>query len=231
MDLKPLKSFETPSYPSGSENMEKNEGFLNNFVPKRWLKPAIMTGAALLLSFCQPVLPANTISTASGVCFASETGGSQPFWNFASNLIAANDSTPQPEFGRTAGKPAMISTLTESEAQQIVSDEFRINKVKFERQNYNIGKKDTPMILDGYTPRQQLGYKIISSQDWSEIAIWSGDKNKCFSSSEEAAQFLEKKLLEKRIRCACIYIPDFVSKQKARDSLKSQVKEKSKTMR
>ncbi len=229
MNLNPLKKYDAPEYPAG---MDKKTGFLNSFIPQRWLRPAVMAGAAIMLFAASPGIPAFDTGSVSGICFAAKNNNSgQSVWNFGKSLIAANDNTPHPEFGRTAGKPVMISTLTEAEAKKIVDEELAKVKVSFEKKNFNIGTKEAPLVLDGYSPSQKKGYKVISRSVRCEIITWSGDKSKSFNTCQEMAVFVETQLLLKGIQCVCIYIPDYVSKEEAKASVGKQADALAKKMK
>jgi hypothetical protein len=234
MNLNPLKQYKAPEYPSG---VDKNHSITEHFIPRRWLSRTVLTSAAIMLFASSPQMPSShsdgAAANSGGICYASENSErSGSVWNLGNSLILANEDAARPDYTRTAGKPVMIMVLSEADAKKIVTEEFTKNKIKFELQSYNLGTKENPLIMDGYSPKEKKGYKIISREDWYEISQWRKEKEIYFDSSQNAAAYLEKQLLKKGIQCACICIPDIgTDKTAAQDSIRQQTEQCIKKMK
>ncbi|MCE1247014.1 MAG: hypothetical protein LWY06_10255 [Firmicutes bacterium] len=194
MNLKPLKEYNSPEMPKSGEL--KKESLMNRFLPEKWQKGIALTGAALLLFAGGSAIHKNIGETAKpGIVFAADK-----------------------DWGRTAGVVAVPRTfVTEAEAKKMVVDEMAKHNVKFDKTEYKVESKGTgkTVVLDGYSTKSKIGFKIVAEKQWKEIQEWGGIPN-CFGSNQNAADYLAKELPAKnKIRCLVVAIPEYMSNKEA----------------
>ncbi|MCE1246411.1 MAG: hypothetical protein LWY06_07195 [Firmicutes bacterium] len=211
MKLNPLHSFKPPDYPAAEE---KPADITGRFVPLRWLKPAVMAGAALFL-LLSPAQPAWGDSSGKG---------SVP------NVKKQKKSEYRVTITEhhTAGVISFSPVFSEADSRKLVEAEFAKHSITFEKHNHNVGTKDEQILLDGYSPLKKIAYKLVHRDNFSRIITWGNMNFRKLITIERVAVSMEEKLEECGIRCACIYVPEYGPKEEAKRGMIRQIKEAAK---
>ncbi|MCE1246409.1 MAG: hypothetical protein LWY06_07185 [Firmicutes bacterium] len=213
MKLNPLKDIKPPGYPVQED---KPADLTTDLIPVRWLKTAVMTGAAIfmMLSPPQPLFadsPADILKdNGSGIAVMNKNQCSAHGGYIRITKI-------------TKVKVDLIKPVAYDDLRKLTEAEFAKHNIYFAGHHHNVGTKDNPFYVDGYSSKDKIAYKIICLGNYREMLEYEGVRKPDISLLEKSVNSFETKLRQCGIRCACIYINEGFSKESAKGNILKQI--------